>query len=296
MNLKKFKLIFLVLFILLSTLISAVTITTEPEELFFENVLVYGYAEKIVKINSDSTEPIRVSLSATEPIEEWMNFESYSAYASKGSPAEFKVVVHPPEMPVGQYQGFIIINVLSEGADITTAMVTAISLEITVDVTDEQIIQARIKDVVVRDIKENNSINILVEIENEGNVDVESSFKIDILDRSKGQILKSLSSKKKRLPSSSTQDIKINIPNDLALGAYWAEIKILLDDDWIIGKRLVKFRVIEDAELPVEQEPVILAEEEPIILSLNLVILVLWAVILIFFMWIIDKSKPGKQK
>jgi len=291
------KLIFLVLLILLTTAVSAVTITTQPDKLEFENVLINGYSEQIIKVSSDRPESVRVSLSATEPINLWLSFEPVTALVSKDSPVEFKVIVNPTSAQLGIYQGYVIINTLSEGNELTTAISTALDLETTIKFTDNEIIQAIIKDVDIK-AEQNKPIKVSVAVQNQGNIDITSFFQINILNSDKSIALYSSTSEKKSILSSGTENIELDIPNNLDLGAYWAEITVFLDGGWVIGKQLIKFNVVEPGTLILEEEEkeTIKARPTPIPFSTSWVIIIVWVLILVFIAWKISKVKYKKKR
>lgn len=294
---KKFNLVLLVLFVLLAATASAVTVTTEPNEVIFENVLANGYAEKTIKIISDA--PVDVSLSATEPVKSWVSFEPVSASVSEDSPAEFKVVVQPPDAPLGVYHGYIIVNVVSGGNMLSTAIASAFDLRTTIKVTDSEIIQAVIKNVSVKDIEKGSPIKASVTVQNQGNVAVSPFFHVDLLNSDKSQVIKSAISEKKvkkvTLPFS-TDVIELDVQNSLDLGTYWAEVTVFLDGGMVAGKHLMRFKVVEQGMLHVEEEPLHIFREEPVPLSLNPFVIVLWGLILLYIVWAVVKKKPEEKE
>lgn len=288
------KLILLVLLILLTMAVSAITITTEPEELIFEDVLPEGYAEKTIEIKSDGPDPVQISLSATDLIRDWVSFEPASAFVSNNPPAEFKIVVEPSSADIGIYEGYIIINALSTGNEITSAVLSAISLKVRIEVTEEEITQANIRDVVIKNTKKNSPIEVMVTIENQGNKEISPFFKIDILDANKSMVIKSKESIKKRLFPFSTDVIRLDIDNDLSLEEYWAEVVIYLEDDWVLGKRLIKFSVVEKEAKYFVEKPAVF-KDEPIPLGVNWVMILALVFILIFVVLKIKNNKsPDK--
>ena len=293
MTAKKFKLIFLLLFVLLTIEVSAFTIRTEPDELVFADVLNNGYAEKKIKIFSDSLEQVQLSFSATEPIKRWVEFSPAAASISKDSPVELKVILKPSDAPLGIYQGYIVINTLSGGNEITTSLVTSITIETTVEITDQEIVQAVVQDVMIKDIEINSPIKALVTVQNKGNVALSPFCQMDILNSDKTQILKSAVSEKKAILPSSTDVIELNVPNNLPLGTYWAEITTSLEDG-IVGKRMIKFEIVEKGAVPAEEEPAVF-KEEPITLGVSWIVILMWVLVLAFVVWTIAKHKPKKK-
>ena len=285
-----------IILISLSSITYGITITTEPNELSFENVLNNGYAEKTIKIMSDSSEPLQLTLSAVDPIKEWLSFEPSSALVSADSPAEIKIIVEPVNAELGIYQGYIIINTVSTGNKLTTSIATAIDLKTTVEITDQQIMQAVINDMVIKNTELNAPIKASVTVQNQGNIAITPFFQIDILDANKEETLKSSISDKKTILPSSTDVIELDIENELGLGQYWAKATLFLEDNWILGQRFIKFNIIEKGTLPIEEEPTIKVYPTAIPLSTSWIIIVMWILILVFIGWKIKTNKPNKKK
>ena len=227
-------------------------------------ILYQQYSEKIIKVSSDRIEPVQVTLSATEPINSWLSFEPATFPINRDTTAEFNVIIEPSNAPLGLYQGYIIINTISEGNELTTAVVTSLDLETTIKITDQEITQAVIKDVVIQNIEQNNPIKVSVILENQGNIMISPFFQINILNSDKSQILKSAVSKEKTILPSVTDSIELEMPNDLGLGAYWAQITVFLEDGWITGKQLIKFNIVEPGALPSEEKPLPIFKKEPV--------------------------------
>ncbi len=284
---------FLVLLILLSSYAYAVNIITEPEELIFENVLNNGYAEKILKVKSDSPEPTEVVISTSDLIHPWIKSEPRSAYVTNSSFTEFKVMIRPTEAFLGVYEGFLIINAFPSGNQITSVVSSAKTLKTTVEVTDQEIMQAEIEDVSVPATEEKSPIRASVTVQNQGNIAISPLFKINVLDASKNQILKSDNSEKRTLLPYSTDIIELSMPNDLPLGTYWAKVTTYLDDSWVLSKRLIRFDVVEQGTLPIKK-PVIL-ETEVIPLSSSWSILLMWFAILVFIIWVIARKRSFEK-
>lgn len=281
------------IFILLAATVSAVTIT--PDELSLEDVLNDGYAEEVIEVSSDS--PVEISLSATEPIDSWISFEPISASASKDFPAKFKVIIRPSGARLGIYQGYIIINTASSGNEITSSIPSATSLETTIEITDQEIIQAAVEAIIIKDVEQGSPIKVSVTVQNQGNIVVSPFFRFDTIDENKNQTLKSLISDEKAVFPSRTDIIELDVTNDLALGPYLAQITILLGEEWIIGKRSIKFNVVEPGTLHSEEEiPVISKREKPVPLSASGIVLFVWFILLLVVVRVITKHRMGKKE
>ena len=288
---RKFALIFLV-FVLLATTVSAVTI--EQKELDFENIRQYGYAEKIIKISSEGAEPVQVSLSATEPIKKWITFEPESEYVSREAPVEFKVGVNPSDASIGIYQGYMIVNAIASGNALTTTISTAVDIKTTVRITDEEIMQANVEEVVIEDFEVGQPLKISILIENKGNIAMLPYFEMNILDVKKENLLLAYTSEEKTLNPSSFGLIEQEVPNELPVGKYYADINIRADG-MLLRKHLLSFFIAEQGMIPEKQEPAAVETTlAPIPLSANWIILIVWALILVFIVWIIAKHNSKK--
>lgn len=282
--------IFSVVFVLLATYASSVEISTNPSEIYFNDVLAAGYAEKTITIKSDSSKPLEVMISAPGSIKEWFMFEPEAASVSKGSPVEFKIITRPPpETHTGLYETYLIISTVSTGNELTTAVTTAKSLKTIIEVTDEEIIQAIVDDVFINAEKDK-TIGISVKVQNKGNIGIIPFFKIEILNISEDNTLKHDYSNKKVIPPFSTDIIKLDIENNLPLGEYKAEITTFLSDNWIVGKRSFKFNIGESS-----QEEKVVLKEKPTSLSTDWTILFVWAGILVLTTWIISRNKRKER-
>ena len=97
------------------------------------------------------------------------------------------------------------------------------------------------------------------------------------------------------LPSSKDV-IEINLPNDLSPDTYWAQITVFLENGWTIGKRMIKFKIVEPGKpLLKEEKPIISKEEEPITLGVSWAIIMVWVFILAFVVWTIAKNKHDEK-
>ena len=112
------------------------------------------------------------------------------------------------------------------------------------------------------------------------------------LDKSKA--LHSSASEKKSILPFSTEIIELDIPDDLDLGTYWAEITVFLEGGWVVGKQVLKFNVVEPGTLPAEELPVF--KEEAIPLAMSWAIIIMWVLVLVFVAWKISKIKYKKKK
>jgi len=287
MKLNRFLLAFLILFVLLTTTVSAVAITIEPSELFFENVLNGGYAEEIIKISSDSSEPAQISLSATGFIKPWIIIEPLTASVNNASPAQFKVSVKPENASKGIYEGYIIINAVS-GNKLTGMLTTSAVLITRIKITDREIMQAIVRNLTIPNIEKGSPAKVSATIENMGNIRANIDTYVRILDKDKKIVMTQHHSQHNIFPSA-ISSLDIEIPNNLETGQYWAEITILFDG-MLLRKELSSFDIVEKREQ--QKEAMVVFKEEPAVsLAANWPIIAVWVLVLMFIGWKIVKSR-----
>ena len=285
---------YFILLILLAVTVSANEINITPSKLFFDNVLMNGYAEETIRIATDSAETVQITLYASEPIKPWISFEPSFAHFNKNNPVEIKVIVKPFNNSLGKYQGFILINSLSGKSKITSATITSLTIETTVKLTDKEITQAIIDDIIVKDVEKNNPIKVSVKIKNQGNIGISPYFNIDLLNLDKGKVLKSATSKEISILPFASDSIKLDLENNLNLGIYWARVSVLSEEGLFIGKQLIKFNVVKPGTLPLEEE-IIVFKEEPIPLGMSGIFIVVGFVILLLIIRQIVKKNIWKE-
>jgi hypothetical protein len=270
------------------------SLVSNPEEFFFDDVLVGGYSEQVLIVSTDSVSPVVVSLSASEPFNSWFSFEPVSASVSSSSPVKFKVVVRPSNILIGTYQGYLVVTSLSAGNEVTSSVSSSLAISASVKVTDEQIMQARVDDVVVKNVEVGSPLRVYVKVQNQGNVGVTPFFTLDISDFNRSKILKSGMSGLETILPYSSGALGMDLPLDLPLGVYWAQVTVLLGKDWVLGKRLVKFSVVEKGSLPVEEK--VVSNRDVVSLGVSWFVLVVWIFVLVFIIWFIARKRFLRKK
>ncbi len=281
---KKMKtrcIIFLLIFISLTTATHGAEINISPSEIYFSNVLAGGYAEKIITIESD--EQAGNSFSAIGLIKDWLSFESRDSM--------IKVIVQPPKnASLGKYVGYIVVDVISTGDQLTGAISTSTALKTTIELTDREIKQAVVKDIVIPDIEIGNPIEISGVIANEGNIKAGIDIHTKILDKDKKEVI-SQSNQITVFPSA-ISSIDIEIPNNLETGKYRADITILLDG-MLLRNEIAPFEIVKKGALPEKEE--VFKEKPAIPLASNIAVIIVWLFILIFVVLRIVKSKKSSS-
>lgn len=226
-----FTMLFLVVtFIAIISFASATNIGISPASTYFNNVLRGGYAEKIVTITIDSTEPTKVSLSPRGDIAEWLSFEETEFEVSKNNPYYLKIVIQPPiDIPNGNYSGFLRAITSSKGESIegqaTGIVNAALDLYIEVSITDVEFISCRAWNFNVQSAEQGDNIIFNLNAYNEGNVRLYPTINIDIWDQERTEIVKQLKFTDEMIIPTTEKELNIKVSSsDLEIGQYWAEV------------------------------------------------------------------------
>lgn len=292
------KIILLTLILLLLPLVSAFEIYTEPEQINFNNVLINGLVEKRVKVFTDSSENIDVSLTASGPFENWITIEPFSTVTNADTPAEFQIKINPQETRLGTYQGMIIVNALYNGNQLTSAVTSATNLDFSLTLTDKEIIQAKVTDIIVKNVETSQPVNINLYLLNNGNKEINPSFEINLYDENQQNLLKSTSKNVAVIPSADEKVISFTFDNDLPIGNYKIVSKILFND-YLLGQQTVPFKIVEPDTLPPESETINTHLEAIPLSSTSTVILVTIILAIAVYYAVKRKnelSKPKKRK
>ncbi|MBD3249283.1 hypothetical protein GF336_04525 [Candidatus Woesearchaeota archaeon] len=286
----RYFIIFCITAVLLSAAVSAISI--EPSELIFEDVLQDGYAEKILTVSTDSYKPVQLTLSATEPIKEWISFDPSSDSVSAGSPIDIKVMLNMTDSQLKKYKGYVIVNSYSSNNEVTTAMSQVFEIRTSIDVSKNLIEQANVANVVLDDTEQGMPLTASVTVENQGNSMIEPFFSISVLDSGKKEVFSAGSKKKSLLPYSKGM-INISLPSGLAFGEYNADIEVHAGD-MLLSRQTRVFNIVEKGSVPKQEEKI--SDDQMIPLSTNWIILAVWGIIFVFIVSRITKSKLKKKR
>jgi hypothetical protein len=280
------KIIFLiVVFLLYSLNAAAFDLITNPQELFLDNVLAGSTAEKSLAIRTDSVSDVQVIISPSGTIADWIEIEPNSIYVNRYNPSAVKVKVKAPDsIPLGRYEGFLVLDTISSGNQITSAMAASTNIKAVVGITDKEIIKAGIQDIKIEDIEEENPLFANITVENKGNVPIIPVISLNI---SNQEIQKSFSDSIYLGPFEA-KTIRLHVLNSLPKGEYNIQSSMLLNDALIKGQDS-EFKVVEQGALQKKQEPEV--SSGLTLLSLSPLILMIWAILLIFVVWTIKNNK-----
>ena len=131
--------IFIVLLIFFTSLVSAIEIFINPNQLYFTNTIGAGYTKNSIIVQTDAIEQAQIIISSPESLSSWFVFEPEDSFASKDSPSEFTVIVEPPLNAVpGSYETYLTITVIPENNN-SYAKTSAIAVKTTINVTPGEI-------------------------------------------------------------------------------------------------------------------------------------------------------------
>ncbi|MGY4884735.1 MAG: hypothetical protein ACP5NZ_04120 [Nanobdellota archaeon] len=218
------------IFIFILSFISSANIGISPATIYFKDVLRGGYAEKIVTITIDSTEPTKVTLDTRGNISEWISFEKTEFEISKDKPYYLKIFVQPPiDMPNGNYSGFLRVTTSSKNKAIegkaTGIVNAALDLYIQVDITDIEYSSCRAWNFNVQSAEEGDDVVFNLNIYNEGNVRIFPTIKMDIWNQERTELVKQVEISNEMISPTTEKILTLNVDSsDLEIGQYWAEV------------------------------------------------------------------------
>ncbi|PIN89395.1 hypothetical protein COU57_06195 [Candidatus Pacearchaeota archaeon CG10_big_fil_rev_8_21_14_0_10_32_14] len=88
-------------------------IGVSPGELYYKDVLRGGYAEKSVLVIANSEEPVDIEIEGLGAMKSWFN---YTKKFTLDDGKNFQLVISvspPPDIPNGNYTGFVRVNTIS---------------------------------------------------------------------------------------------------------------------------------------------------------------------------------------
>src|SRR4030042_1679033 len=217
-------------FIALLSFVSPANIGVSPANIHFDNVLRGGYAEKIVTITIDSSEPTKVTLAPRGDIAEWLSFDTKEFEVSKDKPYYLKIIVQPPiDIPNGNYSGFLRITTSSKGKIVegqaTGIINAALDLYLEVDITDVEYSSCRAWNYQVQSAEKGDDVIFKVNVYNGGNIRLSPTIIIDIWNQERTEIVKQVEFSDEIIIPTTEKELEIKMDSsDLELGQYWAEV------------------------------------------------------------------------
>lgn len=217
------------------------------------------FEETIYLVRGQPTEELIAEVTIEAPeIEKWITIEKGLNFPLPKDVQQFpmKVTINvPQDAAFGLYQGYIRVRAISSNqqpGQVATLIGGRIDLSLTV--SEKGFTDFRIKgNPLIPDVEKGNLLVVLVMIENIGNTQVRpSKVHLDIYDVSHLNLLISgdINEMNSVLPFETSQ-VKGQMPVDLELGEYWADITVYKEEE-SAGFYRIYFKVIPKTEKPIE--------------------------------------------
>ncbi len=276
---------FFLCFLLLLNITCAGGIGVAPSEIHLSNVLRGGYAETIITISNPNEVPTDITLTPKGVFEDWVLFTSETPEAfmlttgqivtlssntfiiPAKSNIQIRAIVMPPaDMPVGAYNGTVIVYSKPQVNETTispfgTSIAVGAELQAFLEITGEQLLEYIVGSVSVKDAEVGYPIEFLVSGNNNGNVRVSPHVQIDILNRDKTKILKSADFDCSEILPTTGRTDKFEISSEnLTEGQYWANVTVSLGGK-TLKHHLLTFDILVEGALKRKGELVRIANK-----------------------------------
>ena len=237
--------------ILLSICAQAATIGVSPARLDFPNVLRGGYSEQRFTVSSSGGDVLYGHFEISGEAASWVHFASNSTLfnITPGTPRIVTVNVQPPEdTPLGSYSLRISAVADAEGSlsgRAGSVVKTAVTLTSSVEVVGDEIRECKAGDFEFRDVEIGQPLEILMTLENEGNVRISPLVSFEIFDQQRENLVEEYDAFAPQVLPTATQRAMIQSLNTLGIGQYWVLINVPECD----AESLVTFNVLEKGEI-----------------------------------------------
>jgi len=252
----------LLVFMLLTSGASAVSLGISPSLLELDEVLKGGYGEKTTTISTSSQTPLDITITVGGDIHEWVTVSETNFILDPNSRKRISVVVRPPmDTPNGVYTGYVIASSRpSKTQDVMGAtIVTAVEMKVNVKITGTQNLDFAVTSAGVKDTEEGQPIEFNFDVENLGNVFLDPNLHIDIRSGD-GTVVKSINPPIKEVKPTTFETYVISVPNDLPLGDYTAIATINAGDKSV--KKDLSFSVLERGSLRLQGELITISTDK----------------------------------
>ncbi len=256
-KLKKLSLpiLFIFLLSLLSSSAHAGGFAVSPGKMYFNKVLRGGYAQQEIYLYNPEDRISDIEISVEGPFADWLYFDPGKKFSipKKGS-RYIKTHIEPPaDMANGIYEGSI--NILSRPRRIPTidghgmSLETAISLKVFIEITGEQIIRYKVKNIAVQSVEEGYTIPFSITGINNGNVKVSPKVQIDIYNWDKSLLMESDNFTLAETLPTTEKTYSLNISSKgLREGQYWTNVSVFVAANRVENK-LLTFDIMKKGSL-----------------------------------------------
>lgn len=227
-----FLLIFITVFMTITILESATTSATvigiDKMTINYKNVLRGGYAEDVVRITTDSIQPIILDKYIEGNISSWISVNPETINISKSSPGLIKIIVEPPkDVANGNYTAtirFLSYPLGTPTGQYGAAIRAALPIHINIEITGKELKSCSIGGFEIQDFEVGQPLIFYYTVHNTGNVRVKPNINIEVWDRDFQNLLLSENIKAQDVLPTTTKNFQASIKNNLKIGQYWANI------------------------------------------------------------------------
>jgi len=217
----------------LSNIVYGVSIGVSPGTVNFDNLLREGYAERTIRITTNSEEAIAAHYELEGDIAEWVRFEPNSTNfeISINDPHELKIIIEPSnDARSDSYSGlinFVTDRFASTGSRAGGLVKAAVTLRLGATISDEETRACRAGGFGFGDIEIGYPMELTYRINNDGNVRIKPIVSFEIWDQFQENVLYTSDLNSPEILPTVQQIVteQISIPS-LGTGQYWADIAI----------------------------------------------------------------------
>ena len=192
-------------------------------------------------------------------ISDWISVDKGSMFVfpegAKSVPIVFTIAV-PDDAANGQYSTGAVIRAgappVSETGGAVSSVSAGVSLSFSVDVTGDQVEDYLVTDVRIPDAEVDDPIQVVLTIENKGNVQARPSMiSIEVVDQFKQRRFTESVGGMQLVPPYTTGKSIAQIPHTLPTGQYWADVEVFGKDGRLYEESNIAFEIVNQDELKV---------------------------------------------
>ncbi|MBN1503243.1 hypothetical protein JW930_06910 [Candidatus Woesearchaeota archaeon] len=225
--------ILLMLLLLLSCPIYAVTIGVSPSIINSRNMIRGGYAENMILISTNTPSELWGHFEIEEEFISWISFEPESEQftISSANPYGVKIIITPPEdTPNGNYSTLITIlsdAIVSPERGAGSSVIAAIGLRLNIEVTDVETVMCNAGALYISATEIGEPFTVGATVLNTGNIRLRPTFLLEVYDQDQENLLmrKTFAAKDRILPTTSGRVFQ-EVEHNLEIGQYFAQLTV----------------------------------------------------------------------
>ena len=239
------------LFITCIPLVNALSIGVSPGKVNFNNMLRNGYAERILRISTDSTDTVSVRYELEGNLDKWLTFEpSKNPFmASRDNPYSLKIVIKPlSDAGNGNYSAkirFVTDSISDINSRAGSFVKVGVTFVMNIEIVDKEVKSCTAGGFSFDDIEVSSPLDILFYIKNDGNTRINPFVRFDVWDQYQNKLVFSddfFSSEV--LPTTQGKTTK-SITHKMEIGQYWVDVFV----DECKFHELLTFNVLEKGSI-----------------------------------------------